>query len=369
MTHHPVSMFAEVQSPESLSGVELDAFLERGWFRMGQTVFTTNFLNFKNDFYSALWLRIDLTAYQPDRTELKLLKQNAHLRVVIQPLKLDDQKELLYAVYKNGVSFEASATLHQLMYRDSAHNIFTTMEVNVFDDDRLVACGFFDLGRNTAAGITSFYDPNYKKYSLGKFLIYTKISYCRERGLKYFYPGYFVPGYSPFDYKLSIGKNELYFLDYKLQQWRHIHDFDVHATPLAVMLSKLQSLQDAFRDWSIEVRLLKYDFFDANLLPGLQGIHLFDIPVFVYPLDVEEEVTQPVIIYDLRDDKFHLLKCASVWKSNYPRTADTYSSHLLKTEMALFSTDDPEEMVAVFVSALSSKTTDIFPDIQTKGDH
>ncbi|MBA4056534.1 MAG: arginyl-tRNA--protein arginylyltransferase, partial [Marivirga sp.] len=53
-------MFAQVHSPEKLLPRELDAYLEQGWFRMGQTIFTTNFLNFKNEFYSALWLRIML---------------------------------------------------------------------------------------------------------------------------------------------------------------------------------------------------------------------------------------------------------------------------------------------------------------------
>jgi leucyl-tRNA---protein transferase len=354
-------MFAEVQSPDILTAVELDIFLERGWFRMGQTIFTTNFLNFKGEFYSALWLRVNLQDYTVDKAETKLMKMNSKFRVVIQPFKLNDENENLYSVYRESVSFEASNSLHQLMYRDSIHDIFNTLSVNVYDDNTLIACGLFDLGKHSAAGITSFYHPAYKKYSLGKFLIYMKISYCRENSMKYFYPGYFVPGYTAFDYKLSIGTRYLHFLDFVSQKWMHIDTFNPEVTPLKVMTRKLQLLQQTFKEWGIEVRLLHYDFFDANLIPGLQSLVLFDAPTFVYPLDVEEEVVQPVIIFDLREDKFRLLKCLSVWKSNYPKSDNLYSSHLLKIDSELFSTDDHEEMVVLFVSAMSSKMSDIFP--------
>jgi leucyl-tRNA---protein transferase len=354
-------MFAEVQSPDNLTAVELDAFLERGWFRMGQTIFTTNFLNFKNDFYSALWLRLNLHDYIVDKVETKLTRLNSKFRVDIQPFKLDEENEKLYAVYRESVSFEASSSLHQLMYRDSIHDIFTTLSVNVYDGDSLIACGLFDLGKSSAAGITSFYNPQYKKYSLGKFLIYQKIRYCREHAIKYFYPGYFVPGYAAFDYKLSIGTRHLYFLEYKTQRWMSIDTFKDDAAPLQQIIHKLQLLQQIFQEWGVEVRLLYYDFFDANLIPGLQGINLFDVPAFIYPIDVEEEIVQPVITYDLRGDKYHLLKCLSVWKSNYPKSDRIYASHLLKIDNELFSTDDPEEMVTLFISAMSSKVSSMFP--------
>jgi hypothetical protein len=35
------AMFVEVHTPAVLTRAELDAYLARGWFRMGQTIFTT----------------------------------------------------------------------------------------------------------------------------------------------------------------------------------------------------------------------------------------------------------------------------------------------------------------------------------------
>jgi arginine-tRNA-protein transferase len=51
-------MFAELENPLFIDPHELDQYLADGWFRMGQSVFTTNFLKFNHVFYSALGLEL-----------------------------------------------------------------------------------------------------------------------------------------------------------------------------------------------------------------------------------------------------------------------------------------------------------------------
>ncbi len=68
--------------------------------------------------------------------------------------------------------------------------------------------------------VSSIYDPAYKKYSLGKFMIYEKMLYCKDENFSYFYPGYFVPGYTMFDYKLEIGKPAIEYFDVHKKEWR-----------------------------------------------------------------------------------------------------------------------------------------------------
>ena len=55
-----MSYFAEKHYPEVLLPEDLDAYLEKGWYRMGQTIFTTHFLCFDKGFFSAIWVRLDL---------------------------------------------------------------------------------------------------------------------------------------------------------------------------------------------------------------------------------------------------------------------------------------------------------------------
>ena len=68
-------MFAQAHNPEKLTLTELDTYLERGWFRMGQSIFTTNFIRFKSNVYSTIWLRVVLDDFLADSTQSKLTKR------------------------------------------------------------------------------------------------------------------------------------------------------------------------------------------------------------------------------------------------------------------------------------------------------
>ena len=337
------TMFAQVNYPEQLLVRQLDQYLERGWFRMGQTIFTTNFLHFKHEFYSAIWLRVDLKRYTEDKVAARLMKQNARFRISIQKASLDVAKEELFAKYRQVKTFEASPSLYHLLYGKSFHNIFNTYEICLFDSDRLIAAGFFDIGKSSAAGITSFYDPAYKKNSLGKFLITLKMAHCKQAGLDFFYPGYFVPGYPFFDYKLQLGNAALQYLEMKSGQWLDIASFT--KSPYDIMREKLIELQTALSGDGVETRLFKYEFFDANLFPELKDAELFDYPVFLNCFAFDEQMVNPMIVYDVLDDQYRLVQCRSIWTSNLPSTEDgVYSYHLLKIDEELISTIDGKEL-------------------------
>jgi leucyl-tRNA---protein transferase len=346
-------MFAQVHTPLALSSEQLDEYLFNGWFRMGQNIFTTNFLNFKGQFYSAIWLRIDLARYAADSTEQRLRKLNQRFSTSIKKASMTADKEELFSRYRESISFEASASLHQLLFGKASHNIYDTYEVAIHENSRLVACGFFDLGLKSAAGITSFYDPQYKKHSLGKFLIYLKINYCKELGLDYFYPGYFVPGYPFFDYKLSIGKNALEYLEFSSQQWLAIGDFSPLLAPIRIMQEKLNSLQIMMAQSRMESEILRYEFFEANLLPELKDVDLFDYPLFLHYPYLNNDPYITVIVYDIRDHVYHLMKCRSLWNSNIPNINGMYSSELLKLDLVTYTSESCEEMVSAI--AIESK--------------
>lgn len=346
-------MFAQVHCPEILKPEELDQYLERGWFRMGQTIFTTNFLNFKSNFYSAIWLRIPLTEFLMDKTQQKLSKKNKTFRVEIQRASITPEKETLFSIYKKNIRFEASASLHTLLFGKASHNIYNTHEINIYDGHQLIATGFFDIGKFSAAGISSFYNPAYKKYSLGKYLIYLKIMYCKKMGLRYFYPGYFVPGYSLFDYKLEIGRPILQYLEFTSSKWKSIANFSRALSPLQLMEDKLHILQKILIKNGVESKILKYEFFDANLIPELEGIVLFDFPIFLSCAGLSEE--NP-IVFDIRDHQYHWIKCKSVWAStSVSNPEDIYSTHVLKFDHGLFSSEMLEQISSVIMNELKSE--------------
>jgi leucyl-tRNA---protein transferase len=348
-------MFAQARAPESLTPTDLDTYLEQGWYRMGQSIFTTNFIHFKSEMYSTVWLRVLLDESLEDSTQKKLFKRNAGFQVAIRPATLTEEKEELYARYKQSLPFNPSDSLQSLLFGLALASIYQTYEVTVHDADRLIAIGFFDMGETSAAGISSVYDPAYKKYSLGKYLIYLKMQYCKDQKLRYFYPGYFVPGYSFFDYKLTIARPALQFLQLSSQQWLPIETFSPENIPYKVMRDKLISIHKLLSQSQYESRVVKYEFFDANLIPDLRDAGLFDFPVFLFCATEVEGDVNPLLVYDVRDASYHLLTCVPIWKPNETNPDETfYSAYFLKVSQEIHVATEAKEMAGFFLKLMES---------------
>ncbi|NNV55254.1 GNAT family N-acetyltransferase [Limnovirga soli] len=335
-------MFAQIIYPATITPAALDTLLEKGWFRMRQTVFTTHFLCFQNRFYDAIWLRVVLANIGLPKEQKKLKNR---FRVVVAPTVITPELETLYSLYLEQISFELSETLEKHLQGTETHNRFNTHTVHIYDGDLLIAAGFFDIGQHSAEGITNIYHPDYKKYSPGKLLIHLKMDYCKGLGLHYFYPGYFAPGYGVFDYKLTIGTAGMQYLHITKQAWLPIANFNAAANPLQIMVEKLQQLHTAFTQKNIRSHIWYYRYFDANLDAQIM-IPLFDFPVFLSLQHNIEDEHLRLVVYNFLDEKFHLLQCTSIIDIDTQITGSTiFGAHLLKTEGEFFASASIAEMI------------------------
>lgn len=343
-------MFAQIEYPEKLLPEELDKYLANGWFRMRQTIFTTHFLHFDQRFYSAIWLRVALDNSIYDKRYRTLHKLNKGFRTEIKKAgigAITAQHESLFQHYRQSISFDVSPTLQELLFGNETYNRFNTYQVNMYDGETMIAAGFFDLGKKSAAGITCIYHPAYKKYSPGKYLMYLKMDFCKHRQLEYFYPGYVAPGYNSFDYKLEIGKAAIQYLQLSTMQWLPYNPIAPTQNPLQEMLEKLTDLHACLVKNSIPNTFSYYKFFEANLDPFYYGNELFDFPVFLYCFAGADTSFHSIIVYDVCDAKYHLLQCSFVINIGFQPDGNTiFDTGLLKVEHQLFSTSAPEEMGA-----------------------
>src|SRR5262245_55429246 len=108
-------MFEQVRYPQYLKPKQLDQLLAIGWFRMGQSIFTTNYVMFEKGIYRTVWLRHVLKDYVLTSTFTKLRKRNKDIRVEIKQACITETHENLFALYKSSISFEASSSLQQLL--------------------------------------------------------------------------------------------------------------------------------------------------------------------------------------------------------------------------------------------------------------
>ncbi len=185
-----------------MSGRTLDLWLSRGYYRMQQDVFTCRFIWFDNRACPVHWLRIDLRRIQYGPKQRRLLRYNEKFQVVVRPFALTNELENLYARYRAAIDFDAPESVASCLLNGTPYNAFETYVIEIRDENELIAAGIFDNGLQSIAGIMNFYHPDYRKHSLGKYLMLLKINFARQHQKLYYYPGYVVSHYPKFDYKL-----------------------------------------------------------------------------------------------------------------------------------------------------------------------
>jgi arginine-tRNA-protein transferase len=195
-------MAATPNHAPTIGGEALDFYLSQGYYRMHQDLFTCRFLPVDDAYYTVHWLRIVLPDVSFGSEQRRLLRINDQFSVTIRPLQLTDELESLYARYRSAITFNAPATVEEFLLNGATTNVFHTDVIEIRDNQELIAAGIFDSGACSVAGIMNFYHPDYRKYSLGKYLMLLKINHARHQRKTHYYPGYVVHNYPKFDYKL-----------------------------------------------------------------------------------------------------------------------------------------------------------------------
>ena len=300
-------MFAEKHYPDMMVPEELDAYLARGWYRMGQTIFTTHFLCFNHQFFSAVWVRLSLDGYQFRKSLRKLIRNNQiEFQTEIRRAFIDSEKEELYQKYKASFKGVLAPSLKDSLLDGEDFNIYDTMEVSVYKNKQLIATSFFDQGKDSVASIMGIYDPDYQKNSLGFYTMLMEISFCLKHELPYYYPGYIVPGYPRFDYKLRIGDVEYYDLQtYKWQAFSKLNPQDI---PLTKMRNKLGLLGRALEKEKAAVQVQYYPLFEANLF-GFWRAQYFDYPIMLNCLPKQSNYFL-LCVFDVHENAYILYQCS-----------------------------------------------------------
>jgi arginine-tRNA-protein transferase len=343
--------FARRLRPTDFDLPDWDNAWAHGWFRMRQSLFTTHFLAFDRQLYPAIWLRVGLRNLPPDRLFLNLKKRNARFRAEVVPLDRSGpsaDEESLYARYRASLAFEPAPSLRDLLWGEDSDSRFPTYQIRLFDGETLIAGGIFDRGDRAAAGISCYYDPAYRKHSLGKYLIYLKMDHCQREGLDWFYPGYAAPGQPRFDYKWDLGPATLEYLSLATGNWEPWSPSSSVPHPLDEMTARLVTLAGLASERQPVPRLRRYLHVDINLNPQVQGLGLFDFPVFLDVFPGLAPAPVVVVVADPRDGQYHLLHLRSVYR--FPDLEDEeglFASNLLAVQRLLFSTEDAAEAALV----------------------
>ncbi|MEK7257118.1 MAG: GNAT family N-acetyltransferase, partial [Bacteroidota bacterium] len=198
------------------------------------------------------------------------------------------------------------------MLDNSETNIFSSYEIAVYDGDKLVAFSFFDVGKSSLASIKGVYDHEYAKHSLGLYTMLKEIQFGLELGFQYFYPGYIVPGYPRFDYKLRVGgQEELEFFNVKSGGWQPFTSFSRENIPIHQLSNRLTEMGWALSDFAITSQIMFYPAYEANIF-GYADERFLESPLFLNLYCNVFPRPRFIIFYDLHKEKYVFCHCMPV---------------------------------------------------------
>ncbi len=303
--------YADKNAPFVLSPESLDWYLGKGWYRMGASIFTTHFLFFQNRPFSAIWIRLDLKDFEFSKRQRKLMRRNAKLfALACNPRIIDAERNGLYKRYAADFDGRLSPTISDsLEDYDGADTIFNTWETSIRDkvSGKLVGVSYFDIGQEAAASILGVYDPKLKSFSLGYYTMLLEIEHCLSLGLRYYYPGYVVPGYDRFAYKLRLGKSE--YFDLKTEKWHPYDEEQVSQNgPTEVQRLALNALAENLKKAIGKVSpVVIYPLFEAGLY-DVWNENYVPYPYF-YPIGLDSTESLLIVAFDPKEQAYFVLQC------------------------------------------------------------
>jgi arginine-tRNA-protein transferase len=221
---------------------ELNDTLSKQGFRRSQNVL---YRPSCADCTACLSARIRVAGFQPNRSQRKVLRRNAHLRrEVTSPWATETQYALfrhyLEARHADGGMadmdiFEFAAMIEETPIRTRVIEYWDDRGTDAEGrpDPKLRAVCLTDVLDDGLSMVYSFYDPDVPQDSLGTQIILDHVEIAREAGLPYVYLGYWVPGSPKMGYKAQFKALEIY----KGRQWRPLGDPSDHIAethPLSV---------------------------------------------------------------------------------------------------------------------------------------
>jgi len=212
--------------PEEISSSDLDELLALGWYRMHQTIFTSSHVGL-DEIYRVHWLRYAINEIRERTSHQRIRNRNKNFHFIIEDLAVLRADHIsLHQRYRSSIDFDGAWSIEECLFGEEGtdRNIYNTKCISVYDQDKLIAGGYFDVGDKSAASILHFFDPLYKTNSLGKYLILLTIDYLKLNRYEFYYPGYVVEGLSKMNYKLFLGKELAQYFDPETVTWLYFKE-------------------------------------------------------------------------------------------------------------------------------------------------
>src|SRR5215475_5914980 len=189
---------------------QMDFLWALGWRHFGSYFFRYSASRRQGELLTVIPLRVDLSKFEPSRSQKRATARNRDLRVVIRDTFIDEVKKELFYRHRERFKDNIPDSIHDFLSEEPAVEPCRNQEICVYDRGNLLAASFLDVGGLSTSAVYAMFEPSESKRSLGVFTMLEAIRYSRELGCKYYYPGYAYCEPSVYDYKKNFAGSEYY---------------------------------------------------------------------------------------------------------------------------------------------------------------
>lgn len=199
--------FFEEYLLEDISPIEFEYLLAHGMRHFGDYFFRPRCKNC----FDCIPIRLRVDEFTLNRSQRRALKDCADVKVKIGPPVYTEAKFELYLKHKERFQTLQDDVEDKQNFRLSfyMHTPFG-IEFEYYLDDKLVGVALGDHTERTFSAVYTFYDSIDPKKSLGTFSILKQMEYCLERGVRFYYLGYYIFKNKSLSYKSNFRPNEIY---------------------------------------------------------------------------------------------------------------------------------------------------------------
>jgi arginine-tRNA-protein transferase len=258
-------VLVQTHFPRRLTRSRYDQYLASGWFRGSVMLYKMDLLCIDANVFSVVNIRLDLNKHTAKKRHRKIQRKvERQFNITCGPAKVTADKQRLYEQHKSRFKGFIHQTLDEYLYAGFHSTVFETMEICVYDDDRLIATSFFDLGDRSMASLLAIYDADYHAYSLGTYTMLKEIEFGKQTERKLYYPGYVLDLPSRFDYKLELGDMEYYTPG---KRWGKFANFSSTETFAHQLRGKMTHLKSGLEHEEINFKNWFYPYFSMGYMP------------------------------------------------------------------------------------------------------
>lgn len=196
---------------DQVSPNRLDDLFASGWRHFAESFYRYDRTLHDGVIRDVLPLRVRLSNFEPSKSHRRNLRKNADLMAAYGPADVSPEIVELFGRHRTRfTSNRPDSPFDYLSLYETAWHPCEVKELRVYDDRRLVAVSFFDVGKQSVSGIYAMFEPELSARGLGIFTMLKEIEWAIETDREFYYLGYAYAGESFYDYKKRFRGTEVF---------------------------------------------------------------------------------------------------------------------------------------------------------------